>query len=60
MKTKILNMRKKNERKKNMLKQKLMSVRTEMSQSVTKATKMGTKAICENSKNDQAKNKRLL
>jgi len=55
MKTKILNMRKKNERKKNMLKQKLMSVRTEMSQSVTKATKMGTKAICENSKNDQAK-----
>jgi len=55
MKTKILNMRKKNERKKNMLRQKLMSVRTEIADSLQLASKKGSKQICEVTKGDQEK-----
>jgi len=55
MRTKILNMRKKNERKKNQLMQKLMSVRSVMADKMQKATKIGSKASCESAKGDQAK-----
>lgn len=48
-------MRKKNERRKNMLMQKLMSVRTAISQKMQKATKAGSKATCAGAKDDQTK-----
>ena len=53
MKTKINNMRKKNERRKNMLMQKLMSVRTTMASKMQKASKAGSKTVCQNAKADQ-------
>jgi len=55
MKQKILTMRKKNERKKNKLKQELMTVRTEMVDKIGKITKQGSDAICETTKNDITK-----
>ena len=55
MKAKILSMRKKNERKKNLLKQQLMSVRTEMASNLESATQQGSKALCEAAKGDQTK-----
>jgi len=55
MKAKIINMRKKNERKKNMLRQKLMSVRTEIADDIQIASKKGSKMVCESSKDDTSK-----
>jgi len=55
MKAKILSMRRKNERKKNLLKQQLMAVRTEMADSLQTATKQGSQANCEAAKGDQTK-----
>jgi len=55
MKQKIIAMRKKNERKKNLLKQQLMSVRTEMADNLQTATKQGSQANCEAAKGDSTK-----
>ena len=55
MRAKIISMRKKNERKKNMLKQKLVSVRTEISDNLQVVSKEGSKAVCQISKDEITK-----
>ena len=54
MKEKILAMRKKNERKKNLLKQQLMAVRTEMASNLENATKQGSMETCKKAKVTQS------
>ena len=55
MKEKILSMRRKNERKKNMLKQKLITVRSEIAENLQVVSKSGSKGICKDSKDDVTK-----
>jgi len=55
MKEKILSMRRKNDRKKKLLKQQLMAVRTEMAENLQKATKKGSKGICKDTRKNTRK-----
>jgi hypothetical protein len=53
LKSRILKMKKKNERKKNLLKQELMNVRTEIASNINKVTRAGSKENCFSKKSDQ-------
>jgi len=55
IKEKLMAMRRKNERKKNVLKQKLLQVRSEMAENIQKATKKGSRETCRISRRNKDK-----